>query len=563
MVFLLLMACGRDKAPAAGEDTVPPVQWETGAATDTAETGETAAETGETADTGQVSALVALVAAPDGLVVQSGASWALRLSAQDRDGLWLDVEGDWTSSAPELVSVADGVATALAAGGVELSATVDGLSASASVTVREDGLLSVTLRDAETGALIPSGSAVIGEGDRVLDEDGDGRIQLPVDTGGPVTVSAYLRGYVPATVWETVGRELVLPLRAEGTVTPESGLLAGEVDLSGVPEGDFGDIIVGLAASSLQGPVLLVDPDSLLATTRSVSIYGVDADVPENVYLRDIVEDYETPALAGPAAVWTLAGPLPILDLTAGFDETGDVFSLLLDHQDTLAWGWSPGGTVSAGSAVSADLAPYQTLDDRLDAEVGALPLGFSGDEQVLVLVGESLSDEGLVVTGFGLGSERVEVVAAPVAIEGSLGREVVEVAQVGGLGSGGALCAARAWADGDAVVLPALPEVPDVSSFDGASRAFVLSSDASASLVHVVITDPSAAVRDLYFDGGAASGILPLAGIPFSYGRTTWTLLALHPDTGTFEGLLGTGALQDAAVAEDAHRAARAILRF
>ena len=69
--------------------------------------------------------------------------------------------------------------------------------------------------------------------------------------------------------------------------------------------------------------------------------------------------------------------------------------------------------------------------------------------------------------------------------------------------------------------------------------------------------------MRDLYLDGGDTSGILPEAGLPFGYGRTTWTLVAVNAPEGTFDGFVAAGTLDASALAAEAAAAARLTGRF
>ena len=558
--LMALLACHGEKSVTLDSTGDTGLRWETGLPDDTADTDS--ADTADTGDTG-ATGWVAVEAAPDGLVVNPGATWGLRLSAQSESGVWTSLDASWTSSAPDVVSVDEtDVATAVAVGTATLTGQVAGLSATATVEVRDDGLLSVTVLDASTGELLPGASVVIDDGERLVDEDSDGVISATVTTSAGLAVTVYLRDYVPVTVWNTVGRVLRVPLTSQDALVAPRGALAGGVDLSAIAEGEFGNVRVGMAVASVQGPALLLDPGALISTDRTVDIYGVEASLPENLYIGGIVEDYSVPADPGPAAVWTMAGPLPVAEVTAGLSSTGDVLELLRTYRDSLSWGYSEGGTVIADETLSADLAPATALDLSLAVDVGELPLGFSGDEEVLVLTGQELSAQGFVVTGFGLGNGVVDVAAADVDLAGAESSRVLAIAEVGGLGEGGALCASVVDLDGAAIVTPTLPEPPAIS-FDGATRTFALSTDGGADFVRARISSRDGTVRELLLDGGAAAGILPVAGIPFSYGSTTWELIGLHTGHDTFEGALAEGATDIDAMAEVATASARFTGKF
>lgn len=561
VLFLLALAgCQRDKVSETDVDTGEPVVWETGVVVDT-DTAETGGETGETGAPAEGD-WVALRAAPDGLTVNPGATWTLRASAQDETGAWTVVDVVWSSSDDAIVAADAGIASALAVGDATMTATLGDLSASVEVHVQEALELVVRPVDAVTGEALVGASVVLDDGERVLDEDGDGSITVPVADGSPAVVTVYLRDYAAATIWGAVGRDLTVPLRATDSLVTATGVIEGTVDFSDIPTSEFDRIRVGMAAPSIHGPVLLADLDGLVSEERTLDLYGIETSVPSNLYAASLAEDYALRAEVGATAVWTLAGPLPIADLLSGLDGTSDVFALLQENRDYLVWGWTEGGTVSEEATLDVNLAPGVTLDGSVLVDIGELPSAFSGDEQVLVLSGQQLDDQGLVVTGFGIGQGEVDVASAPVSLPGARGELVVVLAQAGGLGSGGALCATTATVE-DGVASPvALPEAPTLS-FAGETRSFSVSTDSMASMVHVAIESSDGTVRDLYLDGGAVSGILPQAGLPFGYGRTTWSLVAVNAEEGTFDGFVATGSLDVEDLASRAAAAARLTGRF
>lgn len=563
-LLLALIGCKGDKAPEEVEDTGDSIVWETGAVEDTAaETGETG-ESGETAETGETGSegWLELRAAPDDLLVNPGANWTLRASALGEDGRWSTVDASWSSADPAVVTVEGGVATAIAAGETTLQATLGSLAASVDVAVTDTLELVIRPVDAATGEALPGATAVLDDGERVEDEDEDGVIALTVPDGAPAVVTVYIRDYAAATLWGVVARDVAVPLRANDGLVVQTGEVLGAVDLSGVPSAAFDEIQVGFAAPGLRGPPLLADLEILIGAARTLEFFGLEADVPSNLYLDDVAEDYALEAELGPTAVWTLAGALPIAELTSGLEGTGDVFALLEAYKDQLVWGWAEGGELAADTALEADLAPALPLDRTVTAALGPLPLGFEGDEDALVLVGQTLAEEGLLVTGLGVGQGLVEVASADASLPDATGERAVALLQVGGLGSGGAVCAVSAEVVDGAVSLPDAPDAPSLS-FAGETRSFTISTDEDASFVHVAVQSADGTVRDLYVNGGAVSGILPQAGLPFGYGRTTWSLVALNTRTGTFDGFVGAGQLDVDALAAEADAAARLTGRF
>ncbi len=534
-----LVGCRSGDGPVTGTDKGDDgyTSSETGiAGDDTAsdDTGGAADDTGEVVD-----AVVGLALYPSEITVHPGASFPLRVVGTRASGLTEDLDVPVLSADDSVVSVATLEASALTEGEVELEVSVDGLSATASVTVVDDSAMSVTVLDAFTG------EPVKGLKVKVLDDDDpvytslEGEARVPVSAGGEaLNVTAYGSGYVPATVMGVVGRDVVIPVRTEASLEPVT--VTGDVDITGVPEGGVGDVIVGMAAPALPLGPGVVDPEVLSGPNRTVELFGLEADVPGNLYVRDVAEDYQLEQPAGAVRIWTLSGALPISELTSGLDDVGDAVALLEDHIDGIVWSFVDGPNAGWGEELTVGLAPDTGLDDTVEIEVPELSLGFSGDEQPLVLTGQQFSDGQVVPTGIGVGQGTVEVSELASADFGD-DPVVTVLAQVGGLGSGGASCVSGA-PRGE--TLPDLPNVPEVGSFIAEDKVFSLSSDTDSTLVRVTITGGDRVVRDLYLDGGSHSGDLPDPGFSFGYGQTEWVLMALRPESGTFEDRIARGTL-------------------
>ncbi|MDP6934792.1 MAG: hypothetical protein QGG40_17860, partial [Myxococcota bacterium] len=253
-------------------------------------------------------------------------------------------------------------------------------------------------------------------------------------------------------------------------------------------------------------------------------------------------ESYELQVPPGQTPVWTLAGPIPVDDLTAGFSDTSSALALLQQHSDRLWWGWDPGVELDAMELGEVSVSPELSLDEQILVHVGEISTGFSGEEQVLVLLGELYDQHGWIVSGFGVGTTSVAVDRVEDSTIGSSEQEVVAVAQVGGLGDGGGLCLSRADVTGSEITTPSLMEVSQVVSFDGSTREYEISTDDRAQIVRVRIYGGSDSVRELLHAGGNLTGILPAPGFTFGHGQTDWTLIAYETQTGTFESLATQG---------------------
>lgn len=487
---------------------------------------------------------------PTSMVVWPGATWDSRVIATWDDGTVGDADVVWTSLDEAVATVdAAGVVTAVAAGSTVIQASRDGVTVETSVEVRDDGLVTVTVLDQETGAPHVGARVRLGAAGPEGTTDKKGRISLAwKEKTPPATVSAWARERVPTTVIAPVQRELVVPMRAEAGIEPVLGSIGGSVDMDGIPSGGGGDLKMGLAAPSLvQGP-LLIDPALLIGAPREVTLYGVTADVPANLFIRDAAEDYEVPAVEGTTGVWSLAAPLAIGDVTSGLAGATDAIGLMLEDLDKVVWGFEHGATLLAGESATVDIAPGTALTGSLTVDVGELSVGFSGDEEMLVLLGEQLPEQGFTPVGLGVGRFEVELAVVPGSLPGSEGRTVAAIAQVGGLGAGTGYGVCTSWApaldEGDEPqALPALQQVPALHLFDPATRAFTLETDPRARWVHVRVQGgEDGAWHDLVMDGGRVESVLPHLGGAFGYGGTAWTLVALELEAGSFHDLVREG---------------------
>lgn len=567
MLWLVLMAC-RDKEP----DVVDrdPGVWETtvdtGLFIDTADTNVPTDDTGKGADdTGAPTPeaeVVGLTLYPDGVTVHPGATFSLRAVGVWDDGSSSDLIGDYTSSDEKIATIdKEGVVTAHSAGAVTLSAAWGKISDDVTLTVADDGVLTITVVNAATGAPIENAKVKLYEED-TLYTNASGQTSVTVKDGGPVVISAYLSDYVPATIWQTVSRNIVLPLHPSSAFEAR-GTATGTVNFDSVDSGEVTDIVMGMVIPNMPHGPLMLDPDDLLAEDRTVSLYGIDADVPSNLVLKNHAEDFEATVIAGESALWTIAGAMPISEVTSGLNGTTEAIALLRDHIDDMVWGWADAGSVDGGSSTSVGIAPAVSFTEEAEVIVPDLSIGFNGSEDPLVMVGESLPEEGVVVTGLGLGLGEVEVQTANHTLTDSTGQVAMAIAQVGGLGTGGAVAATWGTVVDGVATLPAFQDIPEVESFEPTTHEFSLYSDTRAALVRVLIEGADGTHRLLYLTGGAHAGTLPNPGFPMGYGNTTWTILALEHSEDTLEGRLATGNILTPQIALTAQTAARVGSRF
>ena len=127
--------------------------------------------------------------------------------------------------------------------------------------------------------------------------------------------------------------------------TDDSTQVNGNVDFSAVDPGGGADMVLGLALPALPFGPLLLDPDELMTPDRDLTIFGIDVSLPGNLFLKNHAETYAVPAQPGEVAVWSIAGPMPISDVTSSLDGASDAFELINEYIDDMSWGWGEVGT--------------------------------------------------------------------------------------------------------------------------------------------------------------------------------------------------------------------------
>jgi len=547
------------------EETEPPV--ETGDSEPPVET----APPVETGDTGEIikPTIASLQLYPGGLAVFPGASFELRLVAEDNYGVRNDVPLDkaelWVDDeAIVAIDATTGLATALIEGSTDLWASFGGLDASVTLEIIPAGVAEITVVDADTLLPIASPWGSTPDGART-DGDETGLVQLSVKDAGAITLTAWSAQHVPVSIVGTVNRRLVLPLRSYDSAKAAGVSVSGDVDFTSVPEGAFTDVVCGLTAATVPVHPLAFELEDLVAEDRIVSIWGVDVALPGNLFVQPYVETWEGLAAPGDFGVWSLAGAVPIEDITAGLNGDSAAIDLLVENLAAFVYGWSPGWTGADGETLDIPVAPATELTEPVVVEVPPLSLGFSGDEEPLVLITEQATDGSHAVVGLGQGNGTLDVLRIPAGLVGK-GGEIwaLAMAQVDGLGSGYGMALSAAPVVGGAADLHAFQIVPTLDAFSGHTREYAFDSDPRADLVRISFEGGGGELWDLYFPSGPQSGFLSHPqGYDIAWGNTHWTLSAIELTDDTFEGLVGRGAINDVDLADTAMTVGRMGMNF
>lgn len=504
---------------------------------------DTGGDTADTADTGEVQVQpVLLEAFPRQLTVGVGASWTAHLIVTDSDGLRVETPADgWTVDDPAVASVdATGLVTALAAGSTQLHAVVGALTADAALTVRDDGLITVTVIDANTGLPIEGVKSRI-SGGAIAETNASGMAVRKTPSAGPVDVEVWKYGWDGAVVVGTISRSVVLYLpeiRKSGPEVP----VHGTVDFSNVTDADWDGVVLGMAGTSVQGELGSLIVDDLFSADRSISVIGFDVKAPGNLFVEGSAEDYEGVAYPGDVAGWAMAGPMKIADLPLGAG-AGEALSVITSHLDTFSWGYREGGVASEGSTTELDLAPTAAFDDQVTVTLPALSTGFNGNENYFIMATDEHPTDGWVFVGFGSGlpGDTVDVArVAEGAVAGSVGSALLLYNQVGGLGTGGPICSVVVDLTTPKVPVPAMQQVA-VTSLDLTSHQATVTVDPRASYVRIKASDNEGRVWDIY-TSGSWTGTIPTEDASWVWTKTDLEVIALESSWSSFEDRVMTG---------------------
>jgi hypothetical protein len=566
MLLLSLLACQDDTKPVdTAQDDSGYLFVDTSAREDSTDSAQDSADdsgadsSADSADDSGTDTAVEppiLHAWPSALTVHAGAVFPVRLVAEDADGARTEAPAaTWWSDDTAVATVdATGTVTAVAAGTTLVHAALDGADMPVAVTVTDDGCVSVDVVDATTGAAV-EGATVSVQGGSSATTDAAGAVCVPVDAGGAaLTVTAgKAEAYDALTLVGVVGRDLVLPLTPKGS-DGRGATVQGAVDYAGIADGGWTDVVVGFALASIDGALGAVMIDELFADTRSLTVFGMEMDLPANLFVEDSAADYAAAATEGPVAVWGVGGPVPIAELSSGVSGAGDALSILVDHLDAMTWGWNSGATAAVDAPAVLDIAPALTFDAGVTVSLPSLPAGFGGDESWLVLVAEERADEGWITTGIGEGTGTTSVATvADGTVTDSLGTAAIATAQAGGLGSGNPLVTVYATpaADGS-YAFPEALSVPSIDAWDAASRTITVTASTDARWTRIRFSDDRKRIHDVIVPGGW-SGALPAAPGTFHYPQSDITVTTLRLSDGAFETWAADGVVTPSALSPEA----------
>ena len=552
-VLSISPACGGDKSDT---DTIQ----ETGV--DTESTSDTSDTDSETGDSGYLAPpLFSVAIYPQSMRVDISASWQLRVVVKE-----LESEGvvdspaiSYTSSDEAVVTVNSlGVVYAVGVGEASVFAEYDGVLAESIVSVQDSGEIWVRVVEASTGSPVSEARVMVDGVKHLVDSNGE--VEFSVTPGEAVDVTAYTDNssdLILATVMGVVGRDLVIPLREDIADDRGEATLGGATDLSGtIPSGNDekgeGLVTVGIALPTLQDGPLFFNAEHLLADTHLVDIYGLGVYIPTNLYIEHVLEEWSVQADNGPVGVWTLAGPVPFVDLFGGFSTTADLLDFMLPHLDGFMYTVTSGLEGSDLAPVNQDLRPDEPMNLTIEVVMPPFPEAFTGTENAMLMALDGDEEEGLAVVGLGQGKLSTFMGRVDGTVYGWEGEgSVLAYAEVGGVGSGGGRVLSVADVIGGVAEISGWQEPPALLSFDHQDMSFSLTTDPAVQATRLHIRSGNGSRRDVYLPPGAISTVLPTDGPDLGYGNTVWDLMSIETHTGSWDSLLRDGGLAPAHLQE------------
>lgn len=515
-----------------------------------------------------------IVVAPNGATVDSGTSIEMRATGVTSSGRHIPVTGT-TWAATNGTIDANGNFTPSAAGDAVITATAEGLEASATVHVVAPGTLDALVVDAATGTGITGAFvSLVSSSNASAVTAGDGTATVTGTFSGEVDVLVRATNYHPVALYDVKVKDLRIPMRS--SVSSPSGSLTGVIDFTTAYDRDdppAGSLWIGFAGAAIKGNILAFGFDSLLGPDRSLQECGFDFQAPSNVFIHGCTSSYIAGAPAGPTAAWSLGGEVTLQELAdiannAGSSDLGVILAQALPIFQRFYYAVETGLTVAGNQTLSGiDLVLDTRLSRTAELEVPPRPVS---DPNPLVVAAADLGATGLVPVGLGIVdgentlTTSIKVPPLEDAFQDSSYIFLV-VSQEGGTGTAGAgqqvAVLSRGNKSTSGVVLPDFFVPPAFASFqgNGETRVFDHAETAGADFTlqtfsrTVTQGTGGAAVVDRYewdvLTAGSSTGYtLPaLAGTHAAMAGGSWTVQSVGLESQTYEAILTPAAPVDA----------------
>ncbi|MCK6530582.1 hypothetical protein L6R50_24480 [Myxococcota bacterium] len=365
-------------------------------------------ETGEDIDTGDVTSIEVR---PGDVSIDLYTELDLKASAILLDGSFYDLRGvTWTSDAPDVavINSTTGHLVPVSEGEARIVAEFEGLrSLPTPVTVVAPGAVEVTVVDSATGQGVPFAFVAVGD-DPVLAQgmaDHQGRILLEGPITGPVTITCAADGYDRTTAVGVAPRTAKIPVVLQQDL--DDAYVEGKVRFS------EDDQAPGTISMALVMPTTPVNPIflwalELIGPARHLSGWGLEWDLPENLYVDGLTTEFKSTTRPGEAVYFAAGGAWDLgvmLEMGNAINESGvgPVIETMTRHIEDMRFGLSaPFHLPPDGEVIAPEFAVDVQLTVKVDVDTPAPPEGAWFPDPVTVMAWRTVGPQGYAAIGFG-----------------------------------------------------------------------------------------------------------------------------------------------------------------
>ena len=284
------------------------------------------------------------------------------------------------------------------------------------IRVIETGSIDVRVTDHD-GHGLPSADVQVGSAEVLASgtTDDDGRVHLEGDWQGPVDLVVGAGGKLTTVLQEVQARNVVAPLRSMRNEYPRARA-RGTVDFPDEP--DVGEMAIAVALTSTPVGPAFTSVNDFMPGNRTVSDFGMEIQLPWNLVVKDLVDDFSAPVYEGTSVLSVAGGYFDlgeVLGIAAQVQEYGPgaVFNIIGIYADRLMLGlYGPfdvpyefPGTSSAVEGI--EIALEWPMDREVAVTLLTPPQDFYTIDPPTILAYRELQDDlGWVIAGIGVGEK-------------------------------------------------------------------------------------------------------------------------------------------------------------
>ena len=453
-----------------------------------------------------------IIVYPQNRSIREGAHIALRAVHHIDNYPPEDLQASWTSSQPGVIEIDGQTAHARSEGTAILTVDTQFGSQDVELTVHNRESITVQVIHADDmspveGMTVTANNSVVGNTNQLG--------ELEILATNINSISIYQQGYVPVSVLSITGSHITLPAIPNSETMRPMGEISGQVDFTAMTAPDFNEVSVALSLPQHRN-ILSVTLNDLFRSTRSVDIFGTEANIPSSISLRDYDETYELVSHIDTPSITTFATNVPALSLTEAANEA-DPFELLAPLIPNMRVDLS-----------TEQPQPKHSLFARSAPTLSALPIEYH-NPNVLLLHGIQNASSAFKVCGLGIAETNDSIVYTSSEIQCNGAQHFVA-----GILESENEQHRSSMVQSTTDSFPSFLETPGLVQFDPSSKAVSMRLSTEAQLVQIWIQAADGTQRLIYVPPHYNEFEMPTPPFPMGYGNTTWSIqqLRLNQDT-------------------------------